>query len=153
MQKPDLTKIIKKTTNIDNNTNEHDALFEMDGLDEDADWTDGKTPKTFSATQLGAAESEANQAVQKISAHNDFRPIDAAPTENDIKQNGNGKKKKKTRKVSSKKKHQRKSSTSSISSQSDRPCSEQRPAQSVSTVSAAEINFFSDSEVNATSLR
>ncbi|XP_030026829.2 phosphatidate phosphatase LPIN3 isoform X3 [Manduca sexta] len=150
MQKPDLTQLTKKHAKEEKNSNDHEALFEMDGLDEGADWTDGKMPKTFAATQLGGAESEANQAVQKISAHNDFRPIDAAP-EDDVKQNGNGKKKKKTRKVSSKKKHQRKSSTSSISSQSDRAGSDPRP-EPPAAVAAVDVNFFSDSEVHNASL-
>lgn len=153
MQKPDLTKITKKTTKDENTNNDNDALFEMDGLDEGApDWTDGRAPKTFAATQLGEAQSEANQAVQKISAHNDFRPIDAAPTD-ETKLNGNGKKKKKTRKMSSKKKHQRKSSTSSISSQSDRAVSEQRPSQPTSIPNTTDINFYSDTEGNAATLR
>lgn len=154
MQKPDLTKITKKTTKDENTSNnDNDALFEMDGLDESApDWVDGRAPKTFAAPQLGEAESEANQAVQKISAHNDFRPIDAAPTD-ETKPNGNGKKKKKTRKMNSKKKHQRKSSTSSISSQSDRAGSEQRLSQPTSIPNNTDINFFSDTDVNAATLR
>lgn len=150
MQKPDLSKLKKPPAKEEIVSNDNDALFEMEGLDEGTDWTDG--PKTFAATQLGTDESEAKQAVQKISAHNDFRPIDAALID-EMKQNGNGKKKKKTRKVSSKKKHQRKSSTSSVSSQSDRACSEQRPSQSVSMPNSTNINFFSDSEVNAVTLR
>ncbi|CAG9581261.1 unnamed protein product [Danaus chrysippus] len=145
MQKPDLNKLAKKRE--DKNTHDdhdNDALFEMDGLnDGSADWTDSK-PKTFSATKLGSAESEANQTVQKISEHNDFRPIDAIPNPEEVKPNGNGKKKKKTRKANSKKKHQRKSSTSSISSQSDLTGTEQR-----SRVITTDINFFSDSEVAA----
>lgn len=153
MQKPDLTKIKKITKDENTTNNDNDALFEMDGLDESApDWVDGRAPKTFAATQLGEAESEANQAVQKISAHNDFRPIDAAPTD-ETKPNGNGKKKKKTRKMNSKKKHQRKSSTSSISSQSDRAGSEQRPSQPTSIPNSTDINFFSDSVVHAATLR
>lgn len=153
MQKPDLSKLTKKTTKEDNTNNDNDALFEMDGLDEASDVTDGRAPKTFAATQLGGAESEAHQVVQKISAHNDFRPIDAAPSNTDeLKQNGNGKKKKKTRKASSKK-HQRKSSTSSISSQSDRAGSEQRVTQPAPIPNVTDINFFSDTEVNAPSLR
>lgn len=152
MQKPDLTKIKKTTAKPESNANDNDALFEMDGLDEGGtDW-DGRAPKTFAATQLGEAESEANQAVQKISAHNDFRPIEAAPPNTDeAKQNG--KKKKKTRKVSSKKKHQRKSSTSSVSSQSDRAGSEQRASQAAPIPNATDINFFSDTEVTAAALR
>ncbi|XP_075971052.1 phosphatidate phosphatase LPIN isoform X2 [Anticarsia gemmatalis] len=152
MQKPDLSKITKKTTKEDETNNDHDALFEMDGLDEATDKTDGRAPRTFAATQLGGAESEAHQVVQKISAHNDFRPIDAAPSNQDeVKQNGNGKKKKKTRKASSKK-HQRKSSTSSISSQSDRAGSEQRVTQPAPIPNVTDINFFSDTEVTAASL-
>lgn len=156
MQKPNLSKLTKNNTKEDTtNDNEHEALFEMEGLDEtSSDWTDGRTPKTFAATQIGEAGSEASQTVQKISANNDFRPIDAAPSnQEDLKQNGNGKKKKKTRKMSSKKKHQRKSSTSSISSQSDRAGSEQRPSQPAPIPNATDINFFSDSEVNAAALR
>nr|XP_037867103.1 phosphatidate phosphatase LPIN3 isoform X2 [Bombyx mori] len=152
MQKPDLTKIKKNTTKDEKPSKDNEALFEMEDLDEGTDWTDGKTPKTFAATQLGEAESEANQAVQKISVHNDFRPIDVAPTEEEVKQNGNGKKKKKTRKVSSKKKHQRKSSTSSVSSQSDRAGSEQRALQSTAIVNATDMSFFSDTELNAATL-
>lgn len=157
MQKPNLSKLTKKSTKdetaaIDNA--EHDALFEMDGLDETSpDWVDGRTPKTFAATQLGEIETEAHQTVQKISAHNDFRPIESVLSQEDTKQNGNGKKKKKTRKVSSKKKHQRKSSTSSISSQSDRAGSEHRGSQPAAIPNAADINFFSDSEVTAAALR
>lgn len=153
MQKPDLTKIKKNTTKDEKPSKDNEALFEMEDLDEGTDWTDGKTPKTFAATQLGEAESEANQAVQKISVHNDFRPIDVAPTEEEVKQNGNGKKKKKTRKVSSKKKHQRKSSTSSVSSQSDRAGSEQRALQTTAIVNATDMSFFSDTELNAATLR
>lgn len=156
MQKPDLSKITKNTTKDESSSNnDNDALFEMDGLDEGApDWVDGRAPKTFAATQLGEAQSEANQAVQKISAHNDFRPIDAAPTNLDeTKPNGNGKKKKKTRKMNSKKKHQRKSSTSSVSSQSDRAGSEQRSSQPTSIPNSTDINFFSDTEVHAATLR
>lgn len=151
MQKPDLTKITKKIPKDESApTNDNDALFEMDGLDDGApDCFDGRAPKTFAATQLGEAESEANQVVQKISAHNDFRPIDAAPA-NDEAKNGNGKKKKKTRKMNSKKKHQRKSSSSSVSSQSDRAGSEQRPSQPTAIPNATDIHFFSDTEVNAT---
>ncbi|XP_045775096.1 phosphatidate phosphatase LPIN2 isoform X1 [Maniola jurtina] len=149
MQKPDLSKLGKNKKDDKKTVDDHDneALFEMDGLNEgSSDWTDSK-PKTFAATQLGAAESEANQTVQKISEHNDFRPIDA-PSQEDLKpNNGNGKKKKKTRKVSSKKKHQRKSSTSSISSQSDLPSSEQRSSQPTSIPNTTDINFFSDTEV------
>ncbi|KAI8438317.1 hypothetical protein MSG28_010887 [Choristoneura fumiferana] len=156
MQKPDFSKLklnakkeVKPTSDNDN-----EALFEMDGLDgpdEPGNWSDSRTPKTFSATQLEAG-SEANQAVQMISAHNDFRPIDAAPANlEEAKTNGNGKKKKKTRKVSSKKKHQRKSSTSSISSQSDRAGSE-RPSQPTAIPNATDINFYSDSEANAAAL-
>ncbi|XP_049880423.1 phosphatidate phosphatase LPIN2 isoform X2 [Pectinophora gossypiella] len=152
MQKPDLSKLTKspKQEKPKNEEHDHEALFEMEGLDEQTDWTDSK-PKTFAATQLGEGESEASQTVQKISAHNDFRPIEAAPSQDDIKNNGNGKKKKKTRKVSSKKKHQRKSSTSSISSQSDRAGSEQRATQ-VPIPNTTDINFFSDSEVNTAAL-
>ncbi|KAJ0182626.1 hypothetical protein K1T71_001995 [Dendrolimus kikuchii] len=152
MQKPDLSKLKKPTTKEENITHDNDALFEMEGLDEGTDWTDDRGPKTFAATQLGEDESEAKQAVHKISAHNDFRPIDVAPSD-EMKQNGNGKKKKKTRKVSSKKKHQRKSSTSSVSSQSDRAGSEQRVSHSVSMPNSTNISFFSDTEVNAVSLR
>lgn len=155
MQKPNLSKLTKKNTKEEiTNDNENDALFEMEGLDEaSSDWTDGRTPKTFAATQIGEG-SEASQTVQKISANNDFRPIDAAPSiPDDLKQNGNGKKKKKTRKMSSKKKHQRKSSTSSISSQSDRAGSEQRASQPAPIPNATEINFFSDTEVAAAVLR
>lgn len=153
MQKPDLSKITKNTTKEDNTHHDNDALFEMDGLDEATDKTDGRAPRTFAATQLGGAESEAHQVVQKISAHNDFRPIEAVPSNQDeVKPNGNGKKKKKTRKASSKK-HQRKSSTSSLSSQSDRAGSEQRASQPAPIPNVAEINFFSDSEVNAATLR
>lgn len=155
MQKPNLTKITQKTFKDEDNTNnDNDALFEMDGLDEGApDWVDGRAPKTFAATQLGEAESEANQAVQKISAHNDFRPIEAPTNVDETKPNGNGKKKKKTRKMNSKKKHQRKSSTSSVSSQSDRAGSEQRPSQATSIPNATDINFFSDTDVHAATLR
>lgn len=152
MQKPDLSKITKNTTKEDNTNN--DDLFEMDGLDEATDKLE-RAPRTFAATQLvGGAESEAHQAVQKISAHNDFRPIEAAPSAQDeLKPNGgNGKKKKKTRKASSKK-HQRKSSTSSISSQSDRAGSEQRTAQPAPIPTVADINFYSDTEVHAATLR
>lgn len=153
MQKPDISKL-KKNATVEHTNNDNDALFEMEGLDETApDWTDGR-PRTFAAAQLGDAGSEAHQVVQKISAHNDFRPIDAAPANLDEKTNGNGgKKKKKTRKVSSKKKHQRKSSTSSVSSQSDRAGSEQRPAQTTSLQAATDLNFFSDGEVNSATLR
>ena len=153
MQKPDLSKLTKNNTKNDKKVaddHENEALFEMDGLNEGSDWTDSM-PKTFAATQLGAAGSEANQTVQKISEHNDFRPIDAAPSQEEVKPNGNGKKKKKTRKVSSKKKHQRKSSTSSISSQSDLPSSEQRTQPAA--ISNTDINFFSDTEVTAGNLR
>ncbi|KAM3967743.1 phosphatidate phosphatase LPIN isoform 2-T3 [Aphomia sociella] len=156
MQKPNLSSLTKKISKEDKSVhdNENDALFEMEGLDETSDWTDGRTPRTFAATELGGAESEANQTVQKISAHNDFRPIDAAPSnQEELKQNGNGKKKKKTRKVSSKKKHQRKSSTSSISSQSDRAGSDQRSSQPTSIPNVHDINFFSDTEVTAATLR
>lgn len=153
MQKPDLSKLTKNTKpeqqTIDH---DHEALFEMEGLDETSDWTDSR-PKIFAATQLGMDESEASQTVQKISAHNDFRPIDAPLILDEVKTNGNGKKKKKTRKVSSKKKHQRKSSTSSISSQSDRAGSEQRASQPTAILNATDINFYSDSEVNAAALR
>ncbi|XP_059048107.1 phosphatidate phosphatase LPIN2 isoform X2 [Achroia grisella] len=156
MQKPNLSSLTKKISKEEKsvNDNEHDALFEMEGLDETtSDWTDGRTPKTFAAAKLGGAESEASQTVQKISAHNDFRPIDAAPSnQEELKQNGNGKKKKKTRKVSSKKKQQRKSSTSSISSQSDRAGSDQRSSQPTSIPNVHDINFFSDSEVTAATL-
>ncbi|XP_039751872.1 phosphatidate phosphatase LPIN3 isoform X2 [Pararge aegeria] len=149
MQKPDLSKLGKNKKEDKKTVDDHDneALFEMDGLNEgSSDWTDSK-PKTFAATKLGSAESEANQTVQKISEHNDFRPIDAAPSHEDLKpNNGNGKKKKKTRKVSSKKKHQRKSSTSSISSQSDIPSSEQRGSQPTSIPNTTDINFYSDTE-------
>ncbi|KAJ8735460.1 hypothetical protein PYW07_007080 [Mythimna separata] len=154
MQKPDLSKITKNTTKEDNTNNDNDALFEMDGLDEAADKVD-RAPRTFAATQLvGGAESEAHQVVQKISAHNDFRPIEAAPSNQDeVKLNGgNGKKKKKTRKASSKK-HQRKSSTSSISSQSDRAGSEQRATQPAPIPNSADIHFYSDTEVHAATLR
>ncbi|XP_023945754.2 phosphatidate phosphatase LPIN3 isoform X2 [Bicyclus anynana] len=148
MQKPDLSRLGKNKKDDKKTVDDHDheALFEMDGLNEgSSDWTDSK-PKTFAATQLGSAESEANQTVQKISEHNDFRPIDA-PSHEDLKpNNGNGKKKKKTRKVSSKKKHQRKSSTSSISSQSDLPSSEQRGSQPTAIPNTTDINFFSDNE-------
>ncbi|KAJ2947769.1 hypothetical protein O0L34_g9549 [Tuta absoluta] len=152
MQKPDLSKIKKKPEQEKpkNDEHDHEALFEMEGLDEQ-DW-DSK-PKTFSATKIGERESEASQTVQKISAHNDFRPIEAAPLQDDMKTNGNGKKKKKTRKVSSKKKHQRKSSSSSISSQSDRAGSEQRASQPAAIPNTTDINFFSDSELNAGTLR
>ncbi|CAH0592334.1 unnamed protein product [Chrysodeixis includens] len=152
IQKPDLSKI-KKATKEDNTNNDNDALFEMDGLDEATDKIDGRAPRTFAATQLGGAESMAHQVVQKISAHNDFRPIEAVPTNQDeVKPNGNGKKKKKTRKSSSKK-HQRKSSTSSISSQSDRAGSEQRASAPAPIPNVGgDINFFSDSEVTAASL-
>ncbi|XP_072944972.1 phosphatidate phosphatase LPIN3 isoform X2 [Epargyreus clarus] len=155
MQKPDLSKLTKNKAKDDKKTNddhENDALFEMDGLDEaSTDWPDAK-PRTFAAAQLGEAECEANQTVQKISAHNDFRPIEAAPsTIEELKQNGNGKKKKKTRKVSSKKKHQRKSSTSSISSQSDLAGSE-RGSQPAPIPNTTDIHFFSDTEVTAPSL-
>ncbi|CAH0766917.1 unnamed protein product [Diatraea saccharalis] len=164
MQKPNLSKLTKnnnakeETTNNENN-NENDALFEMEGLDDatvpsGADRADGRTPKTFAATQISGTGSEASQTVQKISANNDFRPIEAALlNQEEIKQNGNGKKKKKTRKLSSKKKHQRKSSTSSISSQSDRAGSEQRASQPASIPNATDINFFSDSEINTAALR
>lgn len=153
MQKPDLSKITKKPTKEDNLNDDHEALFEMDGLDEATDNTDGRAPRTFAATQLGGAESEAHHVVQKISAHNDFRPIEAVPSSLDeVKQNANGKKKKKTRKTTSKK-HQRKSSTSSISSQSDRAGSEQRATQPAPIPNVTDINFFSDTEVNPTSLR
>ncbi|XP_041974897.1 phosphatidate phosphatase LPIN2 isoform X2 [Aricia agestis] len=145
MQKPDLSKLAKsKEEKIARHDLDNDALFEMDGLNEgSADWTDSK-PRTFAATQLGSAESEANQAVLKISEHNDFRPIDAAPQE-ETKTNGNGKKKKKTRKTSSKKKHQRKSSTSSVSSQSDLTGAER--TQPAAIRNPNEINFFSDTEI------
>lgn len=155
MQKPDLSKLTKKTKDDKGTNNDHDndALFEMEGLDDTSERTDSR-PKTFAATQLGEDESEASQTVQKISAHNDFRPIDAAPaSQEDLKTNGNGKKKKKTRKVSSKKKHQRKSSTSSISSQSDRAGSEQRASLPTAIPNVTDINFFSDSEINTTTLR
>lgn len=152
MQKPDLSKITKKTSNEEAVNNDHDALFEMDGIDDATEKTDGRAPRTFAATELGAAESEANQVVQKISAHNDFRPIDGPTNQDDLKQNGNGKKKKKIRKTSSKK-HQRKSSTSSISSQSDRAGSDQRVTQPTSIPNVTDIKFFSDTELNATSLR
>ena len=94
MQKPDLSKITKNTTKEDNTNNDNDALFEMDGLDEATDKVD-RAPRTFAATQLGGAESEAHQVVQKISAHNDFRPIETVPSNQDeVKPNGgNGKKK------------------------------------------------------------
>ncbi|KAJ8736463.1 hypothetical protein PYW08_007119 [Mythimna loreyi] len=154
MQKPDLSKITKNTTKEDNTNNDNDALFEMDGLDEATDKVD-RTPRTFAATQLvGGAETEAHQVVQKISAHNDFRPIEAVPSNQDeVKTNGgNGKKKKKTRKASSKK-HQRKSSTSSISSQSDRAGSEQRAAQPAPLPNVTDIHFYSDTEVHAATLR
>ncbi|XP_050342220.1 phosphatidate phosphatase LPIN3 isoform X1 [Nymphalis io] len=150
MQKPDLSKITKNNLKDDKSRisdHENDALFEMDGLNEgSSDWTDSK-PKTFAATQLGAAGSEANQTVQKISEHNDFRPIDVVLNPDEFKSNGNGKKKKKTRKASSKKKHQRKSSTSSISSQSDLTGSEQRGSLPAAIPNVTDINFFSDSEI------
>lgn len=158
MQKPNFSKMTKKESPKEEQTkilsHDHDALFEMDGLDEvQSGWTESITPKTFSATQLGE-ECSASQTVQMISAHNDFRPIDAAGSNlDDLKQNGNGKKKKKTRKVSSKKKHQRKSSTSSISSQSDRAGSEQRASQPTAIPNANDIHFFSDTEVAAAALR
>lgn len=154
MQKPNLSKLTKNTKvekQIPDN-NDHEALFEMEGLDEAADWIDSR-PKTFAATELGEDECEASQTVQKISAHNDFRPIDAAPNLEETKTNGNGKKKKKTRKVSSKKKHQRKSSSSSMSSQSDRAGSEQRASQPTAIPNATDINFYSDTEVTAATLR
>ncbi|XP_047984856.1 phosphatidate phosphatase LPIN2 isoform X2 [Leguminivora glycinivorella] len=157
MQKPDISKL-KQAKKDAKPTSDHDndALFEMDGLDgldeTPTNWGDSRTPKTFSATQLEAG-SEAKQTVQMISAHNDFRPIEAAPILDDSKVNGNGKKKKKTRKVSSKKKHQRKSSTSSISSQSDRAGSEQRPSQPTAIPNATDINFFSDNEITSATLR
>ncbi|XP_063616854.1 phosphatidate phosphatase LPIN2 isoform X3 [Cydia splendana] len=157
IQKPDVNKLrqakkdAKPTSDHDN-----DALFEMDGLDgldeTPTNWGDSRMPKTFSATQLEAG-SEAKQTVQMISAHNDFRPIEAAAILDDTKVNGNGKKKKKTRKVSSKKKHQRKSSTSSISSQSDRAGSEHRPSLPTAIPNATDINFFSDNEITAATLR
>ncbi|XP_063616851.1 phosphatidate phosphatase LPIN3 isoform X1 [Cydia splendana] len=156
IQKPDVNKLrqakkdAKPTSDHDN-----DALFEMDGLDgldeTPTNWGDSRMPKTFSATQLEAG-SEAKQTVQMISAHNDFRPIEAAAILDDTKVNGNGKKKKKTRKVSSKKKHQRKSSTSSISSQSDRAGSEHRPSLPTAIPNATDINFFSDNEITAATL-
>lgn len=162
LHKPDLSKMIKKEKVKEdkpfiNENFDNEALFEMEGLDDDVQSTsnDTKSPKTFVAAQLGPVESEANQTVQKISAHNDFRPIDTTTTTtnlDDIKQNNNGKKKKKTRKVGSKKKHQRKSSSSSISSQSDRAGSEQRTPQP-STIPTTDINFFSDTEINANSIR
>ncbi|XP_045536740.1 phosphatidate phosphatase LPIN2 isoform X1 [Papilio machaon] len=153
MQKPNLSKLKTIDVQETKNDNENEALFEMDGLDEvSVDWVDAK-PKTFAATKLGEAQSEANQVVQKISANNDFRPIDAAPAnQEEVKQNGNGKKKKKTRKVSAKKKHQRKSSTSSVSSQSDLASSEPRSSQPASIQNNADINFFSDTEANAAAL-
>ncbi|CAG4979331.1 unnamed protein product [Parnassius apollo] len=153
MQKPDLSKLKTKDENKKRNDTENDALFEMEGLDDvTVDWTDAK-PKTFAATELGGAESDADHVVQKISANNDFRPIEAAPSaQEEVKQNGNGKKKKKTRKVSMKKKHQRKSSTSSVSSQSDLASSEPRGSQPTSIPNKADINFFSDTEVNAAML-
>ncbi|XP_047040025.1 phosphatidate phosphatase LPIN2 isoform X3 [Helicoverpa zea] len=153
MQKPDLSKITKKTTKEDTTHDDTDALFEMDGLDEATDKVEGLAPRTFAATQLGGAESEAHQVIQKISAHNDFRPIEAVPSnQDDVKPNGgNGKKKKKTRKASSKK-HQRKSSTSSISSQSDRAGSEQRATQPAPIPNVTDINFYSDTEVHAATL-
>ncbi|XP_060803490.1 phosphatidate phosphatase LPIN2 isoform X3 [Amyelois transitella] len=155
MQKPNLSKLAKsnKEEPSVNDNAEHDALFEMDGLDEQSvSWTDGRTPKTFAATEIGE-DCAAHQTVQKISAHNDFRPIESVPSNIDEnKQNGNGKKKKKTRKVSSKKKHQRKSSTSSISSQSDRAGSEHRGSQPTAIPNTTDINFFSDTEVNSTIL-
>lgn len=155
MQKPDFRKMTKnETTKEDeqvNDHNDHDALFEMDGLDEvQSNWSE-VTPKTFAATKVGEDECEASQTVQMISAHNDFRPIDAAAEES--KSNGNGKKKKKTRKVSSKKKHQRKSSSSSVSSQSDRAGSEQRASLPTNIPNAVDNNFFSDTELNAAALR
>lgn len=154
MQKPNLSKLKPKDDQEKKDDNENEALFEMEGLDEvSVDWIDAK-PKTFAATKLGEAQSEANQVVQKISANNDFRPIDAAPAnQEEVKQNGNGKKKKKTRKVSTKKKHQRKSSTSSVSSQSDLASSEPRSSQPASIQNNADINFFSDTEANAAALR
>ncbi|XP_053618776.1 phosphatidate phosphatase LPIN1 isoform X2 [Plodia interpunctella] len=156
MQKPNLSKLTNNTKEdmTASNNADNDALFEMDGLDEQsADWTDGRTPKTFAATELGEKDCAAHQTVQKISAHNDFRPIEAVPSNiDDSKQNGNGKKKKKTRKVSSKKKHQRKSSTSSISSQSDRAGSELRVSQATAIPNTTDINFFSDTEVNTSAL-
>lgn len=158
MQKPDFSKMTKKDSPKEEKpksvTHDHDALFEMDGLDEvEAAWSEPVMPKTFSATQLGE-QCEASQTVQMISAHNDFRPIDlAGSNQDDLKQNGNGKKKKKTRKVSSKKKHQRKSSISSVSSQSDRAASEQRASQPTAIPNATDINFFSDTEASAAALR
>lgn len=154
MQKPDLSKIKNKVDDTSRNSdNENEALFEMDGLNEgSSDWTDSK-PKTFAATQLGAAGSEASQTVQKISEHNDFRPIEAAPNPDEFKTNGNGKKKKKTRKASSKKKHQRKSSTSSISSQSDLTGCEQRGSQPTAIPNATDMNFFNDPEISTATLR
>lgn len=154
MQKPDLSKLKsrKEDKKVDDD-HDNEALFEMDGLNEgSSDWTDSK-PKTFAATQLGTAESEASQTVLKISEHNDFRPIEAPAQEDPKPNNGNGKKKKKTRKVSSKKKHQRKSSTSSISSQSDLAGSEQRGSQPTAIPNTTDINFFSDTEVVTGNLR
>ncbi|CAH2050233.1 unnamed protein product, partial [Iphiclides podalirius] len=150
IQKPDLSKI--KAKDDKQPRDDHEALFEMELLDEvSVDWTDAK-PRTFAAAQLGGAGSEASQAVQKISAENDFRPIEAAAAQDEPKQNGNGKKKKKTRKASTKKKHQRKSSTSSVSSQSDLVGSEPRATQPAPIPNSADINFFSDTEVNATTI-
>lgn len=158
MQKPSISKLIKNDTHdeekrANNDIDDHEPLFEMEGLNEDASpgtRPDTKTPKTFAATALGPVESEANQAVQKISAHNDFRPIEAASNVDDSKLNGNGKKKKKTRKFGSKKKHQRKSSSSSVSSQSDRAGSERRtPQPGALPPITTDVNFFSDSELNA----
>lgn len=154
MQKPDLSKLIKNNAKDEKNAiddHENEALFEMDGLNDAVDWTDSK-PKTFAATQLGIAGSEANQTVQKISEHNDFRPIEA-PSQDEVKPNGNGKKKKKMRKASSKKKHQRKSSTSSVSSQSDLTSSEPRASQPAAINNPSDINFFSDTEIVTGSLR
>ncbi|CAH0724738.1 unnamed protein product, partial [Brenthis ino] len=154
MQKPDLSKLIKNSAKDEKNViddHENEALFEMDGLNDGEDWTDSK-PKTFAATQLGIAGSEANQTVQKISEHNDFRPIEAAPSQDEVKPNGNGKKKKKMRKASSKKKHQRKSSTSSVSSQSDLTSSEPRASQPAAINNTSDINFFSDTEIVTGSL-
>ncbi|CAH4031010.1 unnamed protein product [Pieris brassicae] len=139
MQKPDLSKYSKKNTKEDKN-DENEALFEMDGLNEGTDWPD-LVAKTFSATKL-SPDTEACQTVQKISEHNDFRPIGAVE---DPKQNGNGKKKKKTRKFSSKKKHHRKSSTSSISSQSDFTIE----TRATTIPNTTEIHFFSDTEAAA----
>lgn len=87
------------------------------------------TPKTFKPAEVGSEESEATEAVRKISINNDFKPIllsassskeaqlnidETVPQAEEQKQlSSNGKKKKKVKKSGSKKKHQRKSSSSS----------------------------------------